>query len=282
MNLDQQIATIEPKAQAMTTPGADYVPVAGISDLSPDDFSIPVLKLIQSNTKIDDADKHAGKWYRSDTGEILQQPQALIIGIAKSRVLFPSDYTGDGVTLCRSDNGHEPRAEYIGGVVYFVPGTEKRRPVVSEATADATDPHNTIISASCADCPLSQWGDEGGKPPCRLSDNWAALLDEGDPALIRFGGSAAKMSSKLRNLARAATAKRKPLYISLSAHFEKGDSGNYWVPDITPIKDSVPADLIETAKAFMGLNLAARAADLMPDGEDDRPDGWPEDDLTPF
>jgi hypothetical protein len=282
MNPDQQVATIEPQATAMTTPGADYVPVAGITDLSPDDFSIPVLKLIQSTTKIDDADKHAGKWYRSDTGEIITSPQALIIGIAKSRVLFPSDYTGDGVTLCRSDDGHAPRVDYIGSMIYFMPGTEKRRPIVSEATADKDDDRNMAIPAACADCPLSQWGTEGGKPPCRLSDNWAALLDEGDPALIRFGGSAAKMSAKLRNLARAATAKRKSLYIALSAHFEKGDSGNYWVPDITPIKETVPADLIETAKAFMGLNLAARAADLAPDGDDDRAGEWIEDEVMPF
>ncbi len=44
--------------------------------------------------------------------------------------------------------------------------------------------------------------------------------------LIRFGGSAAKISAKLRNLARAATAKRKPLYIALGATFEQGEIGN--------------------------------------------------------
>jgi hypothetical protein len=278
---DQRVATIEPKPQA-----AEYVPVAGIGDLSPDDFSIPILKLIQSNTRIDDADKHAGEWYRSDTGEILTAPQALIIGIAKSRVLFPSDYTGDGVTLCRSDDGRAPRADFIGQMIYFMPGTEKRRAIVSEATADTNDHHNLVIPTACAACPLSQWGEEGGRPPCRLSDNWAALLDEGDPALIRFGGSAAKISAKLRNLARAATAKRKPLYIALRAHFEKGDSGNYWVPDITPIKESPPADLIETAKAFMGLNLAARAVELNDEVDDEAghmsPDIPPDDELMPF
>ena len=259
--------------------------MAGIENLPPDDFTIPVLKLIQSNTRIDDADKYAGKWYRSDTGEIITEPHALIIGIAKSRVLFPSDYDGSGDVLCRSDDGHMPRADLVGQMIYFMPGTEKRRAIVSEATADKDDQHNMAIPAVCADCPLSQWGEDGGKPPCRLSDNWAALLDEGDPALIRFGGSAAKISAKLRNLARAATAKRKPLFIALSAHFEKGDSGNYWIPDITPIKDTPPADLIETAKAFMGLNLAARAVELN-DEVDDEPGrmsaDMSDDELMPF
>jgi hypothetical protein len=53
-----------------------------------------------------------------------------------------------------------------------------------------------------------------------------------------------------RDILRAATAKRKPLYIALVAMFEQGEIGNYWAPTITPIKDTPPADLIETAKAL--------------------------------
>lgn len=83
--------------------------------------------------------------------------------------------------------------------------------------------------------------------------------------MIRFGASAAKISAKLRNLARAATAKHKLLFVALSAHFEHGDSGNYWVPDIVPIMEAVPLDLIEMARSFVGLNLATRAAEMMSD-----------------
>jgi hypothetical protein len=39
-------------------------------------------------------------------------------------------------------------------------------------------------------------------------------------------------------------------------------------PDIALIKEALPADLLDTARAFVGLNLAARAAEMMPDDEE--------------
>lgn len=246
----------------------DYIPVAGIENLNPDDFSIPVMKLVQSNTKISSLDPqeietYLGQWYRTDTGEMAETVKMLIIGIQKSRILFPSEYSGEGKALCRSDDSITPRDDHAPAV-YYLAGNEKRKTIVSEPEGGAQD---LIIPATCAECPLSQWGMNGEKPPCRLSDNWAALTSEGDPVLIRFGGSAAKISAKLRNLARAATAKRRPLYVELSSHFEKGEIGQYYVPDVTMLKEALPADLLDTAKAFTGLNLAARAAEMMPDDE---------------
>jgi len=247
---------------------ADYIPVAGIENLSPDDFSIPVLKLVQTNTGIDNADQLAGRWYRTDTDEVLEQVKALIIGIQKSRILFKTEYTGGGKALCRSDDSIAPRAEYIGQAVYYNAGNEKRSTQIAEGDGGQLD---MPIPRTCAECPLSQWGVNGEKPPCRLSDNWAALTAEGDPILIRFGGSAAKISSKLRNLARAATAKRRHLYVALSSHFEQGEIGNYYVPDVMLLKEPLPADLLDTAKAFMGMNLAARAAEMLVNDDEEAP-----------
>jgi hypothetical protein len=233
---------------------ADYVPVAGIENLSPDDFSLPVLKLVQANTKIDNAEELIGQWYRTDTGEAMTNPNLIMIGIAKQRILFASEYSGEGKALCRSDNGQTPRIELIGTTLDVVPGNEKRSTIISEG------PGSFIIPPTCAECELSQW--TLGKPPCKLSDNWAAVTSDGDPVVIRFGGSAAKMGAKLRNLARAATMKRKPLYIALGSHLEQGTSGNYYVPDILTATAPLSPDLIEMAKAFAGVNLAARADDL--------------------
>lgn len=247
---------------ALETP-ADYIPVAGIDKLTPDDFSIPVAKLVQTNTKIDGADALAGQWYRTDTGETSETIKALIIGIQKSRILFATEYDGTGKALCRSDDAIAPRPEFNGAMVYYQPGSATRKAVVSEAESK----NDFVLPLTCADCPLSQWSETGDKPPCRLSDNWAALTDESDPILIRFGGSAAKISAKLRNLARAATAKRRPLYVQLSSHFEEGEIGAYYVPDLTLLKEPLPSDLLETAKAFVGLNLAARAAEMFTDDE---------------
>lgn len=235
---------------------ADYVPVAGIENLSPDDFSLPVLKLVQANSQIDNADQLIGQWYRTDTGEALEHPNLIMIGIAKQRVLFASEYSGEGTALCRSDDGKAPRAELIGTTLDVVPGTDRRSAIVSAG------PGNFEIPATCNECPLSQWT-ESGKPPCRLSDNWAAVTSDGDPVVVRFGGSAAKIGAKLRNLARAATMKRRPLYIALGSHLEQCATGNYYVPDILPASDALSPELIDMAKAFAGVNLAARANDLV-------------------
>ena len=242
----------------------DFIPVAGIENLSPDDFSIPVVKLVQTNTGIDNADELAGQWYRTDTGETAPTVKVLIIGIAKSRILFPTEYSGGGKALCRSDDSIAPRAEFVGLPIYYMAGNEKRRAQIGESEGGNFD---MTLPATCAECPLSQWGLNGEKPPCRLSDNWAALTSDSDPVLIRFGGSAAKISAKLRNLARAATAKHRPLYVELSSHFEKGEIGQYYVPDVMLLKEALPADLLDTAKAFVGLNLAARAAEMAMDDE---------------
>lgn len=236
---------------------ADYVPVAGIENLSADDFSLPVLKLVQANSQIDNADQLIGQWYRTDTGEAIKNPNLIMIGIAKQRVLFASEYSGEGKALCKSDDGKAPRLDFIGQSLDVVMGNEKRSTIVSEGPGDFT------IGDDCATCPLSQW--TNGKPPCKLSDNWAAVTSDGDPVIVRFGGSAAKIGAKLRNLARAATYKRKPLYIALGSHLENGTSGNYYVPEILTATEPLSPELIDMAKAFGGVNLAARADDLHED-----------------
>lgn len=245
----------------------DYVPVAGIDQLGPDDFSLPVLKLVQVNSQIDNADQLVGQWYRTDTGEAIERPHLLMIGIAKQRVLFASAYNGEGKALCKSDDGKSPRVDFIGQSLDVVEGNEKRATIVADG------PGNFVIGVDCSICPLSQW--TNGKPPCKLSDNWAAVTNDGDPVIVRFGGSAAKIGAKLRNLARASTLKRRPLYISLGSHLENGTSGNYYVPDILPASEPLAPELIEMAKAFSGVNLAARADDLQEDDQskNDHPTG---------
>lgn len=269
---------------------ADYVPVAGIEQLSADDFTLPVMKLVQSTTKVEGVADKLGKWYRTDTGETTEAPHLIMIGIAKQRVLFESTYSGEGKPLCRSDNGKEPRAEYIGQTLDVVPPTEKYEAVVREG------PGNFEIMPLCSNCPLSQWVN-GNKPPCKLSDSWAAVTSDGDPVIVRFGGSAAKMGGKLRNLARIATVKRKPLYIKLGSHFEQGDNGNYYVPDILAATEPISTDLIDLAKTFASVNLAARYDDLADEDapkeeaqkrrvidlndESNGPD-WPDENNMPF
>jgi hypothetical protein len=240
---------------------ADYVPVAGFSDLSPDEFSLPVLKLVQPQTKNDDAEKHPGEYLNATAGEYLNNPNVLVVGIAKTRVMFPKEYSADSKPLCRSDNGNEPRAEFIGTYV-----------------------GNVIIPEECAVCPFGQW-QEGSKdaPPCSLVDNWAVILGNGDPAILRLSGSSAKTSALLKNIMRGNRLAGRATHIRLGSVFTRTQKGQYYVATVTPCRDAISPDALATAKMLAGVNLAARAAVEQDEpaanrtvSHDDDPDEWPD------
>lgn len=232
--MTMQLAT--PNNALMTT---QYIPVAGLDTLSPDEFQLPTLKLTQAQSTADGSEAHLGEWYRKDTSEWLKSPAVLILGIAKSRVLFAPEFAGEqSEPLCRSDNAENPRKEFIDQQI---------------------QEYSVTIPPACADCPLSMWGSEGEPPACRLSENWAALTSDGDPVVIRLSRSAAKASAQLKNMARAAALKRRPLYVKLGSRYEKGEKGKYYLPVISAAGDP-SSELLEMAAQFSGLNLAARAA----------------------
>src|SRR3990167_3901618 len=184
-----------PQAEQALTVSEGYIPVAGYENLNPDDFSLPTLKLVQAQTTIDGSMQHLGQYVKTDTGEFFENPAALIIGIAKSRIMFPTEYNGKGSEpLCRSDNALFPRTEFVNRRV-----------------------EGLYIPESCADCPFSHFPDDGGAPPCSLSENWAAILDSGDIAIIRFKGASTRASGMLKNIMRANRMKQRPTYVRLGS-----------------------------------------------------------------
>ena len=227
---------------------ADYVPVAGAENLTPDDFSLPTLKLVQAQTTTDDALKHLGEYVKTDTGDYFSSPRALIVGIQKSRILFPEYGADDKDPLCRSDNALSPRQEFIGAAVM-----------------------NELIPALCAECEFSRWGEGGAAPPCSLSENWAAILDGGEIVILRLRGASARARGMLKNIMRANKLARRSTYVQLGSTFKRSDKGQFYVATVAALKDRPPAESLDLAAQLAGLNLAARAADeqAQPAGNDD-------------
>jgi len=223
-----------------------YVEVAGLNQLNPDDFSLPALKLTQAQSKIENNMLHLGEFYRKDTGAFIKNPRLLVIGIARSRALLPKFGGESNTPLCRSDDSLHPRIEFSGN---HLEGIE----VNGEITA-------ATIPAKCADCPFSQWGENNEKPRCSQNDNWAALAEDGDPVIMRLGGMGTKASAQLKNMARAAALKRRPLYVELSSRLEEDKKGKYFIPLVKDVSHEAPPELLEMAQSLAGLNLAARAA----------------------
>lgn len=208
--------------------------VAGLDNLSPGDFTLPVLKIVQAQTKAEGADEHLGWWLRTDTGEFIKDPTLLILGIAKSRIMFKKPFD-NSAPLCRSDNANSPRPEYVGLVI-----------------------NGEAIPTNCnSACLFAKWGRNNERPDCDLVDNWAALLPDGSPVVFRLSGAAMKVSIQLKNLARVMVKRKQRLYIRFTT--KKGDGkGKYYVPSLATHNNPVPADLEEMARMFDGLNLAAR------------------------
>src|SRR3990167_5765573 len=94
-----------------------------------------------------------------------------------------------------------------------------------------------------------------------MSDNWAAILETGDIAIVRFKGASSKTSLMLKNLMRVNRMKRRPTYIRLGSKFERGDSGQYYVSTVVALREAPPPAVMELASQIAGLNLAARAVD---------------------
>lgn len=243
--MDTQVAARPQSNQALATPNPDYVPVAGYEGLDPDDFSLPTLKLVQAQTTTDGAEEHQGEYVKTDTQEFFKTPRLLVMGIQKSRIMFPAEYGGaDSAPLCRSDDSTHPREEFVGSAPF--------------------DDSN-IIPEACSDCPFSKWGKNGDAPACTLSENYAGILDSGDIVILRLKGSSAKASTTLKNTMRANRFKGLNTYIQLASSFKKTEKGRFFVSTVTLLKESAPAESLDLLRQFAGLNLAARAADEAPE-----------------
>lgn len=234
----------------------DYVGIAGFEQLTAEDFTLPRLVLVQAQHAHEGADKHMGEWYNTGSNEHIANPRILIIGIAKSRAMFSDQFSRDSKPICRSDNAIVPRHEFIGVAVrgdgYAIPHT-------------------------CAECVFGTW--TGDTPPeCSIADNWAAITADLEPVVFALRGASYKVSKKLKTTARVAMAKRQALYIELGSQRESSDTGTYYVPTFTLVREAVPAEMLEMASAMNGVNLASRAAE-MENVEDTMPSG---DVISPY
>jgi hypothetical protein len=194
--------------------------VPGMEHVQPGELRIPLLKLVQAQSRMDGADDHPGQWHNSVTGEFDPGPELLIIGVAKGRVMFPATYNADNKPLCGSDDGAAPRAEYVGASLKVLGADEAGEPTIT----------TTVIPKKCADCPFSQWG-EGGEPPkCNEVATFAGMDKSGLPVLIQIRSTGLRNVPNLKTLI-AANGIRKTIH--LGSVKESGDTGVYFVPVFT-------------------------------------------------
>jgi hypothetical protein len=204
---------------------AEYNPdsfdIPGMENVSPSELRIPVLKIVQMTSKFDNADVHRGYWHNSVTGEDIANPEVLIIGVAKGRVMFPKPYNSENKPSCGSDNDKSPRPEYVGTIL---------KTVITDELGDPKVISNAIPPA-CEGCPFAQWG-EGGEPPaCSEVNTFAYVGKDGLPGIWQAQRTAMKAAAALKTLA-AANSIRKT--VRFSTIKETTDSGVFYTPVFTP------------------------------------------------
>jgi len=145
--------------------------VPGMENVQPGELRIPRLQLVQGTSRIDGKDGHQGEWYNSVTGEFLSNPQLLIIGTAKGRVMFPREFNAENEPLCGSDNGQSPRPEYVGAIIKTV------------STDAAGDPEvrTGVIPNQCAACPFGVWATTAHRLPATKSPRSRRWMRTGCP-----------------------------------------------------------------------------------------------------
>lgn len=139
---------------------------------------LPFVKIVQGVSKMPDAERHIGEFWRSDTGDFYPEMTIVPLFQKTTRALF--NRIGDRQVLlagedpetliCASADGKEPMPEQL-----YWHKTGKDQPF------------------SCEMCPFSQWGeDDRGfsvRPTC--GESWVILADhDGDLVQIRLARSA--------------------------------------------------------------------------------------------
>lgn len=218
--------------------------VPGMENVQPGELRIPLLRLVQGTSRMEGAGDNIGKWHNSVTGEFTAAPELLIIGVAKGRVMFQTQFNAENKPLCASDDGRQPRAEFAGAVVKrIVEG--QRGPEVLQVS----------IGAACADCPFSAWGEDSEPPACQEVATFAGVRDDGLPCIVQLRGTSMRHAASLKTLV-AANGIRKA--VRLGAVRETNDSGTYMVATFT-VGGKPGKDWQRTAIRLASVgNLAAR------------------------
>lgn len=239
------LAPVAPGSLAKTEfPDPQTFIVPGMEDTRPDELRLPRLSLVQAQSRMAGAQDHLGLWHNTITGEFTANPELLIIGVARGRVMFPQDFSADNKPLCGSDDGGHPRDEYIGQEIKRV-FTVDGEPSIQRHT----------ITPACAQCPFAKWGDDGQPPACNEVATFAGISDEGLPSLFQLRSSAMKNAPNLKTLIAANGLRRA---IRLGAVKETNDSGAYYVPQFsTGAKPNKDWQNTALRLATLG-NLAAR------------------------
>lgn len=211
---DTAVAVIEPQTTAIAEL-MDQIEFApdGAEDLQ---VAFPSIKLVQGTTRgISGSSKHIGEFYHEDTGVYEDALEVIPLYMQTQRAIFEKEAESPG---CMSVDGVAPLPNQ--------PLWQKNSATFNIGEVSMEDRYQPRL---CAECPFSQFGDDGTPPLCGETILMMVQRDDDSFARLRIGRTGLK---PVRDAARKLQFKgrRLPIFTSMWTFksFEKEAPGRKW------------------------------------------------------
>lgn len=222
-----------------------------LGEIRDEDIPTPRLKVLGETAQFEN----------SDTGEIFDELEVVILGIARSRTFWGDRKVEDGLQpLCRSldsEVGYPNEDEDI-------PRQDRFPWHKSNFTRDKAqrDEGGNII-LPCKECIFSQWNDAENKPsPCSENLNlpvfYKDAFDNMSPAILTFKRSGFR--NTMRYLGAMKAAKKSPyqFYTKITLHTQTSGEVTYSVPKFHKIDMTDPGPDMENWRMFHAMWIQTR------------------------
>lgn len=206
--------------------------IDGMEDIQAGDLAMPIFKI----------DHDEGKWVDSLTNQTFDSLTGVVLGVVKTRILWPAEPGAAGDTpICRS---YDVGPDGEGGTGY--PDEEKFGAKVVLSTSGFTRADLDAGTLNCADCKLKDWGSHPKSDAPWCNEQWSTPIlipnDEGGymPAIIPHQRTAIK---PLKAYITGFAGRKKPFYTATTrielVAMKKG-TAPYFVPKFILSGDSDP------------------------------------------
>lgn len=240
--------------------------IEGVDGLEREDFKLPIIRIVQATSR-NAPPNSAGKFHNSVTGDVKDYMIVTVLKVAKTRILFPPEFSADSELLCASDDSKTAREQFIGKTI-----------------TDFNDYPMYVIPSDCDSCVLQDWGPNREPPACALSYQYIVVdLESGMPGILGLKRTDVSMGRALNTLLATPGLKK----IRLSSEFVEKDVGQWWALRYQLMPGLTDEDF-EIARSMAGIASSAvvsadvLAEDMTPTGEQPTTTAPPSFEETPF
>jgi hypothetical protein len=235
MNTTELTVTEEMALVADALPDDIDLTVAGEENLQPGDLGMPPrLRISQPNRPVDGT--NPGDIVNTLTGAVCSQVEFVpMVFLPTTRVMWPATFNADNQPVCVSDDNRSP----------------------TDDLTRVTNPQR----GPCAECPYSQFGEDGTPPVCKAQRNFLILtLPDLEPAILTMQSTGIASAKQLTSLAKMAGLRKS---ITMAARQVQDNRGMWYVPAFVMGRKLSVTEIITAAEFRDDLKNLVITADIV-------------------